>query len=152
THLTETGAVVGTGEYISPEQAAGKQATRRSDLYSLGVVLYTLLTGRTPFQGKNPAELLHKHIYGQFDKPSRFVPDLPYEIDDLVCQLLEKDPDRRPSDGGVLHRQLDNIRCKLERKGQDAAIAPTVAASERTVPLPGRSGREGPATMMSRLV
>jgi serine/threonine-protein kinase len=152
THLTETGAVVGTGEYLSPEQAAGKQATRRSDLYSLGVVLYTLLTGRTPFQGATPADLLHKHIYAQFDKPSRIVPDLPHEIEDVVCQLLEKDPERRPSDGGVLFRQLDSICRKLERKGQMTTIAQTAAGNERTVPAAKGEGREGPATLMSRLM
>jgi serine/threonine-protein kinase len=152
THLTETGAVVGTGEYISPEQAAGKQATRRSDLYSLGVVLYTLLTGRTPFRGANAAELLHKHVYAQFEKPSRIVPDLPREVEELVCQLLEKDPEHRPSDGGVLHRQLDSVRRKLERKGQMTTIELTAAGNERTVPAAKGQGREGPATMMSRLV
>jgi serine/threonine-protein kinase len=152
THLTETGAVVGTGEYISPEQAAGKQATRRSDLYSLGVVLYTLLTGRTPFTGKTPAELLHKHIYAQFDRPSRIVPDLPQDIEDVVCQLLEKEPERRPADGAVLARQLDSIRRKLERKAQASTVASTLAGDERTIPAAGREGREGPATLMSRLV
>jgi serine/threonine-protein kinase len=152
THLTETGAVVGTGEYVSPEQAAGKQATRRSDLYSLGVVLYTLLTGRTPFQGSTPSELLHKHLYGQFDRPIRIVPDLPADIDEVVCQLLEKDPDRRPSDGAVLARQLESIRRKLERKGQMTGLAQTASGDERTVPTEGREGREGPATLMSRLM
>jgi serine/threonine-protein kinase len=156
-HLTETGAVVGTGEYISPEQAAGKQATRRSDLYSLGVVLYTLITGRTPFQGKSPAELLHKHLYAQFDKPSRVVPDLPVDIEELICQLLEKDPEKRPADAGVLLRQLDSIRRKLERQG-DMTTAKTQAGEQRTVAATGRqrgehrSDREGPATLMSRLV
>jgi serine/threonine-protein kinase len=156
-HLTETGAVVGTGEYISPEQAAGKQATRRSDLYSLGIVLYTLLTGRTPFQGKSPAELLHKHLYAQFDKPTRTVPDLPHDIEELICQLLEKDPEKRPADAGVLHRQLDSIRRKLERQG-DMTTAKTQAGEQRTVAATGRprgerrGEREGPATLMSRLV
>jgi serine/threonine-protein kinase len=152
THLTETGAVVGTGEYLSPEQAAGKVATRRSDLYSLGVVLYTLLTGRTPFQGDNPAELLHKHLYGQFDRPIRFLPDLPREIDETICQLMEKDPEKRPSDAGVLQRQLDSIRRKLERKGQLSTVIQTDAAEQRTVAAVGQSGREGPATLMSRLM
>jgi serine/threonine-protein kinase len=152
THLTETGAVVGTGEYLSPEQAAGKQATRRSDLYSLGVVLYTLLTGRTPFTGKSPAELLHKHVYSQFDRPSRIVPDLPPDMEEVVCQLLEKDPERRPADGAVLARQLDSIRRKLERKAQASTVASTLAGNERTIPAVGREGREGPATLMSRLV
>jgi serine/threonine-protein kinase len=157
THLTQTGAVVGTGEYISPEQAAGKQATRRSDLYSLGIVLYTLVTGRTPFQGKSPAELLHKHLYAQFDKPTRIVPDLPPAIEELICQLLEKDPEKRPADAGVLLRQLDSIRRKLERQG-DMTTAQTRAGEQRTVASTSRPRgeprpeREGPATLMSRLV
>src|SRR5262249_13901552 len=87
--LTSTGGVVGTAEYLSPEQAAGKIATKRSDLYCLGVVLYTLLTGRTPFEGLTAADLLHKHLYGQFDRPQALVPDLPHDLDDIVCQLLE---------------------------------------------------------------
>src|SRR5262245_21503497 len=95
-HLTATGSVVGTAEYLSPEQASGKPASKRSDLYSFGVVLYTLLTGRTPFEGVSFVDLLHKHRYGQFDRPQKLVPELPYEIDDVVCELLEKDPARRP--------------------------------------------------------
>src|SRR5262245_34570162 len=65
--LTATGGVVGTAEYLSPEQAAGKPVTKKSDLYSLGVVLYSLLTGRLPFEGATFVDLLHKHRYAQFD-------------------------------------------------------------------------------------
>ncbi len=96
-HLTVTGGVVGTAEYLSPEQAAGKPVTRRSDLYSLGVVLYTLLTGRTPFVG-DALDLLHKHRFAQFDRPVRLVPEVPHELDGIVCHLLEKDPANRPGD------------------------------------------------------
>src|SRR5205814_186190 len=64
--LTNTGGVVGTAEYLSPEQATGKQASKRSDLYSLGAVMYALLVGKTPFTGATTAELLHKHIYARF--------------------------------------------------------------------------------------
>src|SRR5207248_2775992 len=99
TPLTATGGLVGTAEYISPEQAAGKPATKRSDLYSLGVVLYTLLTGRLPFEGATMLDLLHKHRFAQFDPPRSLLPELPYEIDEVVCQLLEKDPANRPADG-----------------------------------------------------
>ena len=66
-HLTATGGVVGTAEFLSPEQAAGKPVTKRSDIYSLGVVLYMLLTGRAPFEGTSFLDLLHKHRYAQFD-------------------------------------------------------------------------------------
>src|SRR5207244_7296527 len=86
-HLTATGGVVGTAEFLSPEQAAGKPVRKRSDLYSLGIVLYALLTGRTPFEGPSFLDILHKHRYAQFDPPQRIVPEIPYEINDLVCQL-----------------------------------------------------------------
>jgi serine/threonine-protein kinase len=152
THLTATGGVVGTAEYLSPEQAAGKPVTKRSDLYSLGVVLYTLLTGRTPFEGETYLELLHKHCYAQFDRPQRIVPEIPYELDEAVCQLLEKDPANRPADCLVFGRQLERIRARLDRKGQrtDAGDSDQGTVAENTVPV-GNPG-PGPATLMSRLV
>ena len=91
THLTKTGNVVGTAEYLSPEQALGKPVTRRSDLYSLGAVLYRLLTGRTPFEG-TVVDLLHKHVYAQFERPMRLAPDIPLDLDALIVQMLDKDP------------------------------------------------------------
>jgi hypothetical protein len=116
--LTATHAVVGTAEYMSPEQAAGKPVTRRSDLYSLGVVLYTLLTGRPPFRAESTADMLHKHIYARFDPPLKVVPNIPPDFDALVCQLLEKNPDRRPPDALVVSRQLDRVRRKAAQKSK----------------------------------
>src|SRR5262249_22691788 len=82
THLTATGSIVGTAEFLSPEQAAGKIVGKRSDLYCLGCVLYMLLTGRTPFVANSYVEMLHKHRYGQFDRPQKFVSEIPIEIDE----------------------------------------------------------------------
>jgi serine/threonine-protein kinase len=142
-HLTVPGGVVGTAEYLSPEQAAGKPVTKRSDLYSLGVVLYTLLTGRTPFRGDIPT-LLHQHRFGQFDRPGRLVTDLPPDFDELVCELMEKDPSRRPGDANSLFRRLESIRRKMER---------VAAKVETASPLPTLStAAEGSATLMSRLM
>src|SRR5262249_22177513 len=136
-HLTATGGVVGTAEFLSPEQAAGKPVTKRSDLYSLGVVLYTLLTGRTPLEGTSFVDLLHKHRYAQFDPPQRIVPEIPYEINDLVCQLLEKDPAKRPPDCLVLGRQLEAIKKKLGRKGSltKAGFQTNVTVADQHVDL-----------------
>jgi serine/threonine-protein kinase len=145
-HLTVTGGVIGTPEFLSPEQAAGKPVTRRSDLYSLGVVLYTLVTGKTPFTGE-PVDLLHKHRFGQFDRPSRLVPDLPADLDELICNLLEKDPAQRPADAGVLFRRLDSIRKKLARQTAMAELSGGETAAETA-----GFGHEGPATMVSRFV
>jgi serine/threonine-protein kinase len=153
-HLTATGGVVGTAEFLSPEQAAGKPVTKRSDLYSLGVVLYTLLTGKPPFEGDSFVELLHKHRYGQFDRPQRRVPEIPYELDEVVCQLLEKDPGKRPPDCLVLGKQLEAIRRKLDRKSQptqDSAPQAQTVAENRPEDFEPES-LPGPGTLMSRLM
>jgi serine/threonine-protein kinase len=140
-HLTVTGGVIGTPEYLSPEQAKGATVTKRSDLYSLGVVLYTLVTGKTPFEG-DPVELLHKHQYGQVERPSRLVPELHHDFEEILLSLLEKDPSRRPGDASVLFRQLDRLRKKLARQ----ACVPEGSL------LVEPEAREGHATMVSRVV
>lgn len=152
--LTATGAFVGTADFLSPEQAAGKPVTKRSDLYSLGVVLYTLLTGRTPFQGKTVPELLHKHRYAQFDPPKRLVPDIPHDLDEVICQLMEKDPAHRPADSLVLQRQLDRIHRKLERKGNLTLESAPSASTRADQPVEEEEpeNEPGPATLMSRMM
>jgi len=112
--LTRTGGIVGTADYMSPEQARGQRSTPRSDLYALGAVIYTMLTGRPPFTGETTAELLRKQQYGQFDLPSRYAPDIPAGLEELVCQLLEKDPGRRPPDALVVLRRLEQVLLKAE--------------------------------------
>jgi predicted Ser/Thr protein kinase len=159
-NLTSTGGIVGTAEYLSPEQAAGKPVTKRSDLYSLGAVLYHLLTGNPPFVASTVMALLHKHRYGQFDAPRRVVPDVPLELDAVICQLLEKEPADRPADGLVLQRQLEQIRRKLERKAHQTdsnlGTARTLAESDVEPEEPDEAeadpDRAGPATLMSRLM
>jgi hypothetical protein len=149
-HLTVTGGVVGTAEYLSPEQAAGKSVTKRSDLYSLGVVLYTLLTGRTPFQGA-PLDLLHKHRFAQFDRPARLVPEIPHEMDAIVCELLEKDPGKRPADSMVLFRRLDSFKRKLAYQATHGDVKTEQYVLDQSATGP-RGNAEGPATLMSRLM
>lgn len=154
THLTATGGIVGTAEFLSPEQAAGKVVGKRSDLYCLGCVLYMLVCGRPPFLGNTYLELLHKHRYAQFDRPRMFVPDLPPEIDELVCQLLEKDPEKRPRDAHVFLKQLKSIHRKLERTGAktDADNRDQPTRSDNRAAASSLQGLPGPATLMSHLV
>ncbi len=132
--LTQTGSVVGTAEYMSPEQARGQRATPRSDLYSLGAVLYAMLTGRPPFNGSTTGEILQKHQFGQFDRPGRFVPAIPRLLDELVCQLLEKDPAKRPADALVLIRRLEHIRARMDQAEQledaETPLRPTTAVPD----------------------
>ena len=137
---------------MSPEQAAGKRVTARSDLYSLGVVLYTFLVGRPPFAGEM-VDLLHKHRYARFDPPIRFVQEMPYELNDIICDLMEKEPEKRPADGGVLLRRLEAVRRKKDRR----EMPPTVdAVRPGTVAPAGTKGKArtgpGPVTLMSRLM
>jgi serine/threonine protein kinase len=114
TRLTRTGGIVGTAEYMSPEQAKGQRATGKSDLYSLGVVMYTMLVGKPPFTGQTANDILQKHQFSQFDRPARYVPEIPRLLEELVCQLLEKDPGKRPGDAVVLLRRLEQIRSRIE--------------------------------------
>jgi len=105
-----------------------------------------LLTGRPPFTGDSFLDLLHKHRYSQFDRPQRIVPELPYEIDDIVCQMLEKDPAKRPPDCLVLGRQLDAIRRKLDRKGHatEASVREGTVAENKAAPAPRRKAPARP--------
>jgi serine/threonine-protein kinase len=153
-HLTATGGIIGTAEYISPEQAAGKVVGKRSDLYCLGAVLYALLTGRPPFQGKTHVELLHKHRYAQFDRPGRIVPEIPEEFDELICQLLAKEPDERPRDCHVFGKQLEVIRRHAEAKSSktEAGQRHDPTRADNRLDFDDFANVAGPATLMSRLV
>ncbi len=157
THLTATGGIVGTAEYISPEQAAGKIVGRRSDIYSFGCVLYTLVTGRPPFTGLSYIDLIHKHRYGQFDRPGKIVDDLPAEFDELLCQMMAKDPEERPRDAMVLLKNLEAIQKKVHRKQQQTSAdnqAKGTVAENRADKLSADqlAAAVGPATLMSRLM
>jgi serine/threonine-protein kinase len=150
--LTATNTLVGTAEYLSPEQAAGKPVTNRSDLYSLGIVLYTLLVGHPPFEGESVLSLLHKHRFSQFDPPDKILPEIPHDLSEIVCQMLEKDPVDRPHDGLVLQRMLERVRRKYERKEQFTVIRPLGETQAETEEVEEEVDSPGPATLMSRLM
>ncbi|MCA9117285.1 MAG: serine/threonine protein kinase, partial [Planctomycetaceae bacterium] len=161
--LTVTGGIIGTAEYMSPEQAQGRRATKKSDLYSLGAVMYAMLTGRPPFSGKSTVDVIQKQRFGQFDRPRMYVDDLPYWLDELVCQLLEKNPDDRLADAYVLSRRLKEIEKKVElsqsghtlgheTSGSYDGDAPTVSAELMATHAEEGFGGPGPGTLMRDLV
>ncbi|MGW2638163.1 serine/threonine-protein kinase [Streptomyces sp. NPDC001348] len=99
--LTATGQIVGTSLYLAPERALGKPAGPASDVYSLGCVLYQLLTGRTPFQGNSALAILHQHLDATPVPPSRLGTELPAAFENYLLGLLAKQPEERPSAGEV---------------------------------------------------
>jgi hypothetical protein len=104
--------------FISPEQAAGKPATKRSDFYSLGCLLYALLTGRPPFSAANLIELIHKHSFVMPERPAHYLTDLPDEFDGLLMKLLAKDPQVRPGSGTLLLAEFERVWASLEARGK----------------------------------
>ncbi len=159
--LTVTGGIIGTAEYMSPEQGQGRRITKRSDLYSLGAVMYVMLTGRPPFSGKTTLDVIHKHTYSQFDRPRLRVPDIPHWLDDIVCQLMEKDPEKRFADAYVVNRKLQELLRKVELSSTDVTLdnvstsadAPTVdvASGQRVGSARGMGAGPGPGTLMHDL-
>lgn len=112
--ITKTGSILGTASYISPEQAQGKAVSVGSDLYSLGTVLYELLTGNPPFEGESPIATATKHLIEKPDKPSKYRKDLPKGIENAVLKLLHKNPRDRFKRAEDLRAVLLQQRNQLE--------------------------------------
>ncbi len=93
--ITRTGTLIGTPEYMSPEQAEGEEVDHRSDIYSLGIVLYQMLTGRVPFTGDTPLAVLHKQIYEKPTSPRMLNPMIPAEVEKVLLKALAKRPEWR---------------------------------------------------------
>lgn len=114
TLLTGANCAIGTAAYMSPEQCRGESTiTGKSDLYSLGVVLFELLTGKRPFRGNNAVELFLHHVQTKPERPSRINFEIPKFLDTLILHLLEKDPDDRPPSASVVAKILEEIRVKI---------------------------------------
>jgi len=108
--LTSTWNVVGTAQYLSPEQALGEVADLRSDIYSTGCLLYEVLTGQPPFTGETPVSIAYQHVSGNLIVPSTIVPDLPEGIDTLLMVALAKNPGDRYQSAGLMLDDLYKIK------------------------------------------
>lgn len=153
--LTVTGGIVGTAEFMSPEQAEGKRASKQSDLYSLGAVLYALVCGKPPFTGNTAVEVLQKHRYGRFDAPRLINPEIPSWFEEVITQLLDKDPAKRLPDAYVVARRLEQVRSKMEFFESATASDLGHATSETmSASMAGHGANDGPgpATLMKSLI
>lgn len=128
-NLTATGQFIGTPNYMSPEQVTGGAVDGRSDLFSLGVVLFEMLTGTRPFVAQSLTEVTYKIVHEATPIPSRVRPGLPPAFNPILLKLLEKDPARRYARGNDVARALDALRRVLAGLPGQPAVAVTVPAA-----------------------
>ena len=133
--MTQTQAVIGTAQYLSPEQAQGHQVDARSDLYSTGCLLFELLTGRPPFQADSPVAIAYQHVGEPPQRPSSLNPEVDPALDAVVLHSLEKDREARYQDATAFRADLQAAR--LGRPISDAARGTAIGAAEATVAMEG---------------
>lgn len=115
-HLTAAGGVLGTADYMSPEQAEGAPITNRTDLYSLGCVMYAMLTRKPPFTGRSVAEVIHSLKFDEPKPVSSRAFDTPVELEELIMQLLSKGPDERIANAMLVGKRLQAMQHGLKRR------------------------------------
>ncbi len=111
--MTETGSIMGTAQYLSPEQAQGQAVSASSDLYSIGVVLYELLTGRVPFDAEAAVTIAIKHVSEPPTAPTTINPQIPPELEQVVMWALNKNPADRPADADQLIAALEQVKARI---------------------------------------
>jgi serine/threonine-protein kinase len=133
--VTATAAVMGTAQYLSPEQARGENVDARSDLYSAGVLFYELLTGRPPFTGDSPVAIAYQHVREDPAPPSTLEPDLPADLDAVVLKALAKNPDNR-------YQSAQEMREDIERAMTGTKVLATPVLRQPMTDPDGRAPRD----------
>ncbi|GIG57895.1 serine/threonine protein kinase [Longispora fulva] len=140
--MTQTSAVIGTAQYLSPEQARGETVDARSDVYATGCVLYELITGHPPFTGDNPVSVAYQHVREAPKPPSTLCPDVPPDVDAVVLKALAKNAANRYQSAGEMRADL--LRAA---SGRAVLATPVLAEDERTAVFSPVGGRGVPATV-----
>lgn len=155
--VTEAGTIVGTANYMSPEQGQGKLLDARSDIYSLGVVFFELLTGRVPFVAGQPSAVLYMHVYEPAPAPSKFNPQVPAAVDRMVLRMMAKNPDDRSKDADALLAELRGLRQSLGTPapapagGDSVAISAPATLAAAPAPLPAAAAASSDSSAISKL-
>jgi eukaryotic-like serine/threonine-protein kinase len=137
--ITATGSVMGTAQYISPEQAQGKPTTPRSDIYSIGVILYEALTGRVPFEGESAVAVALKQVSEAPRRPSAINPNVPPALDAVVMRALAKDPDARFKDADAFLKALDAAEKAPDTPRPQDTAAYAAISPEGEADIPGEA-------------
>lgn len=136
TTMTQTGSVLGTAHYVSPEQAQGKELKAQSDLYSLGVVLYEAATGRVPFDAETPVAVALKQVNEQPVRPTRVNPRVDLGLERVIGRALSKDPAKRYATAEEMRRDLLRVVSGEPTAAQATSVIPTTSPSDHTSVLP----------------
>jgi eukaryotic-like serine/threonine-protein kinase len=140
--ITQTAAVVGTAQYISPEQAQGQTVDYRSDLYSVGCCLYEMLTGTVPFTGATPVAIAYRHVREDPTPPRMLNPDVPAPLEAITLKAMAKLPDNRYQTAAEMHDDLERFR-----NGQPVHATPLMDSAAATQAIP-RDGGADPTAML----
>jgi len=131
--ITGAGVMIGTPEYISPEQVEGKEADQRADIYSLGVILYEMVTGRVPFEGDTPLSIAYKHKHEAPQDPRKINAQIPDDLSHLILKCLEKDKENRYQSTGELRTELENIEKGIPTTEREVSVRISPTSKEITV-------------------
>ena len=147
TDMTEAGSVIGTAQYLSPEQARGGEVTAASDCYAVGIVLYELLTGQVPFDGGPPVAVAMKQVSDPPTPPSEIEPGIPPELEAVVLRALAKRPSERYRTAEEMSRALAEVRATIDGSGGPTRVLPAVGMGGDT----GRTRVMDPVTGAARV-
>jgi eukaryotic-like serine/threonine-protein kinase len=141
--MTEVGSIIGTAQYLSPEQARGAPVDQTSDLYSVGVVLYEMLTGQVPFTGDTPLEIAMKHLSEVPTPPSELREEVPHDLDSVVLRALAKEPAER-------YQSADEMDADLTRVAQGLPVDPDTETAATAVLAGAGVMASAPTSVLTR--
>ncbi len=142
TLTAESSVILGSVSYLSPEQVQRGIADSRSDIYSLGIVLFELLTGTKPYQGEDPVQIAIRHVNDRVPAPSSINPAVPKEIDELVLSATDVNPDKRPKDGAEFFDQLRALSEKIDPRKRQLSLELDLPPMPIKQPIRGKESRK----------